>query len=156
METDLVYIDRGVFYITERRRRQVFAERLFWVVLNSVQFSVIKTTYAREPWHCGVQRQETIVHAFAWFRNWLHQNNAPCLISLFNKKYVRQRKLNYRHTSIPPVLKLAKKLNLMLKNRNYGHVTGRLCVEYSVWGQSRGVVWGQLLLFLTFSYKGNI
>ena len=45
----------------------------------------IKTTYSREPWHCGVQREERIVHAFAWFRNRLHQNNAPCLISLFNK-----------------------------------------------------------------------
>ena len=51
--------------------------------LSSVLF--IKTTYSREPWHCGVQREERIVHAFAWFRNWLHQNNAPCLISLFNK-----------------------------------------------------------------------
>ena len=31
------------------------------------QFSVlfIKTTYSKEPWHCGVQREERIVHAFA-------------------------------------------------------------------------------------------
>ena len=49
-----------------------------------------------------------------------------------------------------------KKLNLLLKHGNSGHVTGWSCVEYSVWGQSRSVVWGQLLLFLTFSYKGNI
>ena len=38
METDFVKIDRGVVYITERRRRQVFPEWLFWVVFNSVQF----------------------------------------------------------------------------------------------------------------------
>ena len=38
METDFVEIDRGVVYITERRRRQVFPECLFWVVFNSVQF----------------------------------------------------------------------------------------------------------------------
>ena len=30
-----------------------------------------------------------------------------------------------------------------------------MCWAFS-WGQSRGVVWGQLLLFLTFNYKGNI
>ena len=38
METDFVEIDRGVVYITERRRRQVFPGCLFWVVFNSVQF----------------------------------------------------------------------------------------------------------------------
>ena len=38
METDFVKIDRGVAYITERRRRQVFPGCLFWVVFNSVQF----------------------------------------------------------------------------------------------------------------------
>ena len=32
-----------------------------------------------------------------------------------------------------------------------GHVTSQWCVEYSVWGQSRSVVWGQLLVLLTFS-----
>ena len=38
METDLfVWIDGGVVYITERRRRQVFPWCLFWVVFNSVQ-----------------------------------------------------------------------------------------------------------------------
>ena len=26
-----------------------------------------------------------LYYSFAWFRNWLHQNNAPCLISLFSK-----------------------------------------------------------------------
>ena len=52
---------------------------------------------------CGVQRGDRIVHAFAWFRNWLHQHNTPCLISL-----------NY--TSIP--FSLAKKLNLLLKHWN--------------------------------------
>ena len=79
---------------------------------------------------------------------------------MFNKplqqKYGRQRKLNYRYTSIPSAFSFAKKLNLLLKHRNCGHVTGRSGVEYSVSGQSCGVVWGQLLLFLTFSYKGNI
>ena len=48
---------------------------------------------------------------------------------MFNKplqqKYGRQRKLNYRYTSIPSVFSLAKKLNLLLKHRNCGHVTGR-------------------------------
>ena len=38
METDFVQIDRGVVYITARRRRQVFSWCLFWVVFNSVQF----------------------------------------------------------------------------------------------------------------------
>ena len=32
------------------------------------------------------------------------------------QKYGRQRKLNYRYTSIPSVFSLAKKLNLLLKN----------------------------------------
>ena len=79
---------------------------------------------------------------------------------MFNKplqqKYGRQRKLNYRYTSIPSVFSLAEKLNLLLKHRNCGHIKGRSYVEYSVWGQSRGVVWGQQLLFLTISYKSNI
>ena len=49
--------------------------------LHAQQCSVLflKTTYSRETWHCGVQREERIVHAFAWFRNWSHQSNAPCL-----------------------------------------------------------------------------
>ena len=63
---------------------------------------------------------------------------------MFNKplqqKYGRPRKLNYRYTSMPSVFSLAKKLNLLLKHRNCGHVKARSCVEYSVWGQSRGVV----------------
>ena len=46
---------------------------------------------------------------------------------MFNKplqqNYGRQRKLNYRYTSIPSVINLAKKLNLLLKYRNCGHVT---------------------------------
>ena len=79
---------------------------------------------------------------------------------MFNKplqqKYGRQRKLNYRYISMPSVFSLAKKLNLLLKHRYCGHVTGRSCVEYSVWGQSRGVELGQLLLFLKFRYKRNI
>ena len=62
----------------------------------------IKTTYSREPWHCGVQREERIVHAFAWFRNWLHQNNAPCLISLFNKN----TDVNVNSITGTPVLQL--------------------------------------------------
>ena len=56
------------------------------------------------------------------------------------QKYEHPRKLNYRYTSIPSVLSSAKKLNLLLKHRNCGHVTDWSCVEYSVWGQSRGVV----------------
>ena len=56
------------------------------------------------------------------------------------QKYGRQRKLNYRYTSIPSVFSLAKKLNLLLKHRNCGHVTGWSCGEYSVCGQSRGMV----------------
>ena len=38
VETDFVKIDRGVVYVTERHRRQVFVECLFWVVFYSVQF----------------------------------------------------------------------------------------------------------------------
>ena len=61
----------------------------FWVsfldCLQHCSVFFIKTTYSREPWHCEVQREERIVHAFAWVRNWLHQNSAPCLISLFNR-----------------------------------------------------------------------
>ena len=86
--------------------------------LHQCSVLFIKITYPREPWHCGVQREERIVHAFAWFRNWLHQNNAPCLISLFNVKYGRQHKLNY--TSILLASSLAKKLNLLLKHWNCG------------------------------------
>ena len=63
----------------------------FWVsfvgCLQQCSVLFIKTTYSREPRHCGVQREERIVHAFAWFRKWLHQNNAPCLISLFNVNF---------------------------------------------------------------------
>ena len=63
----------------------------FWVsfvgCLQQCSVLFIKTTYSREPRHCGVQREERIAHAFAWFRKWLHQNNAPCLINLFNVKY---------------------------------------------------------------------
>ena len=56
------------------------------------------------------------------------------------QKYGRQRKLNYRYTSIPSAFSFAKKLNLLLKHRNCGHVTGRSGVEYSVSGQSCAVV----------------
>ena len=114
MEADFVLIDRGVVHSTKRRRRQFFLG--VFSGLSSTVFSFfIKTTYSREPWHCGVQREERIVHAFAWFRNCIHQNNAPCLIILFNKKYGRQRKLNYRYTSIPSVFSLAKKVELIAK-----------------------------------------
>ena len=130
-------------YITERCRRQVFPECHFWVVFNSVQFYLSRHTYSREPRHCGVQREERIVHAFAWFLNWLHQNNAPMFNKPLQQKYRScQRKLNYRYISIPSVFSMAKKLNLLLKHWTCGHVMGRSCVEYSVWGQSRGVVWG--------------
>ena len=61
-------------------------------------------------------------------------------IKPLQQKYGRQRELNYRYTSIPSVFSLAIKLNLLLKDRNCGNVTGRSCVEYSVWGQLRGVV----------------
>ena len=64
MEADFVLIDRGVVHSTKRRRRQVFSGCVFWVVFNSIQF-FIKTTYSREPWHCGVQREERILHVFA-------------------------------------------------------------------------------------------
>ena len=57
----------------------------------------IKETYSRGTRHCGVQREERIVNAFAGFRNWLHQNNAPCLISLFNKN------MDVNANSITPV-----------------------------------------------------
>ena len=48
---------------------------------------------------------------------------------MFNKplqqKYGRPRKLNYRYTSIPSVFSLAKKVELILKHRNCGHIKGR-------------------------------
>ena len=47
------------------RRHQVFPERLFWVVFRNLLFYLSKTTYSRELWHCGVPREESIVHAFA-------------------------------------------------------------------------------------------
>ena len=57
---------------------------------------------------------------------------------MFNKplqqKYGRQRKLNYRYTSIPSVVQLGEKVELIAKTPE------RSCVEYSVWRQSRGVV----------------
>ena len=31
---------------------------LFWVVFNRCSVLFIKTTYSREPWHCGVQGEE--------------------------------------------------------------------------------------------------
>ena len=65
MEADFVLIDRGVVHSTKRRRRQVFSGCVFWVVFNSIQFFFMKTTYSREPWHCGVQREERILHVFA-------------------------------------------------------------------------------------------
>ena len=153
METDFVEIDRGVVYITERRCRQVFPGCLFWVVFNSVQFYLSRQLTQEN--HGIVESKERIVHVFAWFRNWLHQNNAPCVISLFNKNTdVNVSQLPVHQYSIS--IQLGEKVNLLLKHRNCGHITGRSCVEYSVWGQSRGVVWGQLLPFLTFSYKVNI
>ena len=85
----------------------------------------MKTTYSREPWHCGVQREERIVHTFASFRNWLHQNNAPYLISLFNKN----TDVNVNSITGTPVSHQysawRKKLNLSLKHRNCGHIKGR-------------------------------
>ena len=68
METDhFVLIDRGTVYITERRSRQVLPDCLFSrVVFNSVQLYLsMQLNYSGEPWHCGVQREERIVHAFA-------------------------------------------------------------------------------------------
>ena len=57
MEADFVLIDRGVvvkFFLG------VFSG------LSSTVFSFfIKTTYSREPWHCGVQREERILHVFS-------------------------------------------------------------------------------------------
>ena len=149
METDFVWIVRGVVYITESRRRQVFLS--VFSGLSSTVFSFIyqdnllKRTMAL--W--SPKRRENCACICL-----IPQMITSKLCAMFNKplqqKYGSQRKLNYRYTSFPSVFSLAK------KHRNCGHVTGRSCVEYSVWRQSRGVVWGQLLLFLTFSYKGNI
>ena len=65
------------------------------------------------------------MHAFAWFRNRLHQNNAPCLISLFNKN----TDVNVNSITGTPVSHQysawRKKLNLSLKHRNCGHIKGR-------------------------------
>ena len=135
METDFISIDRGVVYINERRRRQVFPECLFLVVFNSFQFYL---------WRQLTQKNHGIVES---------KEKRELCMHLPQQKYGRQRKLNYRYTSIPSVFSLAKQLNLLLKHWYCGHVTGWSCVEYSVWGQSRAVIRGQLLLFLTFSHK---
>ena len=115
-------IDRGVVYINERRRRQVFPECLFLVVFNSFQFYLSRQL---------TQKNHGIVES---------KEKRELCMHLPQQKYGRQRKLNYRYTSIKSVFSLAKRLNLLLKHRNCGHVTGRSCLEYSVWGQSRGVV----------------
>ena len=64
METHFVLIDRGVVYTTERRRRQVFPGCVFWVVFNGIQF-YLSRQLTQEPWHCGVQREERILHVFS-------------------------------------------------------------------------------------------
>ena len=96
-------------------------------------------------------KRRKIVHAiaFAWFHNWVHQNNASWWISykFLQQKYGRQRKLNY--TSFTSAFSLAKKLNLIsLKHRNCDQVTGWSCVEYSVWGQH--VVWSEAKYFYSW------
>ena len=141
---------RGEKRRLNRQRRRLYdwkasPSSFSWVsflgCLQQCSILIIKTTYSREPWHCGVQREERIVHAFAWFRNCIHQNNAPCLIILFNKKYGRQRKLNYRYTSMPLVFSLAKKLNLLLKHRNRG--TSRVGHVLSIQFGDNHVVWSE-------------
>ena len=124
----VVPLERGKLHgdrlrLNRQRRRlynwKALSSSFSWVsflgCLQQCSVLFIKATYSRETRRCGVQREERIVHAFAWFRNWLHQD-----CSMFNKplqqKYGRQRKLNY--TSIPSAFSLAKKLYLLLKHRN--------------------------------------
>ena len=64
---------------------------------------------------------------------------------MFNKplqqKYGRQRKLNYRYTSIPSAFSFAKKLNLLLKHRNCGHaLVGHV---WSIQFGDNHVVWSE-------------
>ena len=135
--------------MTERRRRQVFPECLFWVVFNSVQFYLSRQlTQENHGIVESKEKREFCMHLLDFATDYIKMFNKP-----LQQKYGRQRKLNYRYTSIPSVFSLAKQLNLLLKHWYCGHVTGWSCVEYSVWGQSRAVIRGQLLLFLTFSHK---
>ena len=39
--------------------------KLFLGCLQQCSILFIKATYSREPWHCGVQREERIMHTFA-------------------------------------------------------------------------------------------
>ena len=146
----VVPLERGKLHghrlrLNRQRRRlynwETLSSSFSWVsflgCLQQCSVLFIKATYSRETRRCGVQREERIVYAFAWFRNWLHQD-----CSMFNKplqqKYGRQR--NY--TSIPSAFSLAKDLNLLLKHRNC-RVTSQVGNVLSIQFGDNYVVWSE-------------
>ena len=109
-----------------RQRRRVdnwkalsssFSWLSFLGCLQQCSVLFIKATYSRETRRCGVQREERILHAFAWFRNRLHQNNALCLITSSTSK----------QTQLPQYsisFQLGEKVELIAKTTELlGHVT---------------------------------
>ena len=142
----VVPLERGKLHgdrlsLNRQRRRLYNWEKLSssfsWVsflgCLQQCSNLLIKATYSRETRRCGVQREERIVHAFAWFRNWLHQDNALCLISLFNKN------MDVNANSITPVFH-QKNLNLLPKHRNC-RVTSQVGNVLSIHFGDNYVVW---------------
>ena len=136
-----------------RQRRPLYnwkasSSSFFLGVISGLSLTVFSFIYQdnllkRTMVYWSPKRRESCA-CICWFRNWLHQNNARCLISLYNKN------MDVNANSITPGFHQRSawrkwKLNLWLKRRNCGYVVGPSCVKYSVWGQSRSVVWGQLL-----------
>ena len=78
-------MDRGVVYITERCRSQVFPECHFWVVFNSVQF-YLSRQLAQE--NHGIveskEKRELCMHLLDSSTDYI-KIMRQCLISLFNK-----------------------------------------------------------------------
>ena len=89
----------------------------------------------------SIEKTERIVHAFAWFRNWLHQINALCFKSLFKVKFGYQRKCN--NTNILSAFSLAKKLNLLLERCNsvvtswVGHMLSIFGDNHVMWSETK-------------------
>ena len=121
----LVPLERGKLHgdrlrLNRGRRRlynwKALSSSFSWVsflgCLQQCSVLFIKATYSRETRRCGVQREERIVHTCALFCNWLHQNNALCSISLFNKN------MDVNANSIAPV-----------------------CHQYSAWQKSWTYCW---------------
>ena len=87
------------------------------------------------------QKRRENCACICWFRNWLHQNHAPCLISLFNKN------TDVNANSITPVFyqhSYWRKVKVEFMAKTPGIVVsspGPSCDVYSVWNNH--VVWSE-------------